>query len=178
MARRRRVLTSEAEFLALPESVDKIELLDGEVQVSSPPTLFHQLVLGRIFVKLSIWAEGREPRPFVGQSPLDVRFGANRILQPDALVVLGEVDATAKGPLSQVPDLCVEVVSTDRVYDRVTKRMIYAAAGVREFWVVELAGMIERWTGPGLQTVEEVTSVLETPLLPGLSIDVEALFGR
>jgi hypothetical protein len=36
---------SEKEFLDLPESTDKIELVDGEVVVSPSPTYWHQEIL-------------------------------------------------------------------------------------------------------------------------------------
>jgi Uma2 family endonuclease len=107
---------------------------------------------------------------------LNIRFGPSRILQPDAAVVLERIPRDQRRPLDRVPDLCIEVVSADRVYDRVTKRLIYAEAGVRECWVVEPAGLVERWTGPGLARSEEVRGTLATPLFLGFSLDVAALF--
>src|SRR5438093_12956488 len=74
-----RALVSEAEFLRLPESTAKIELLDGEVVVSPSPSYGHQEIVGRIVVALRAWA-GRRKRPItVGQAPLDVRFAPGRI---------------------------------------------------------------------------------------------------
>jgi Uma2 family endonuclease len=171
-----RKLVSEAEFLGLPESMNKVELLDGEVIVSPAPSYWHQELLGRVVYALRSWAKEQATPVTVLQSPVDIRFGPNRILQPDAAVVLGAVARDHRGPIDRVPDVCVEVLSADRVYDRVTKRLIYADAGVREYWVVEPAGLIERWTGPGLAQVEEVRGALSTPLSPRLSLDVVALF--
>jgi len=37
-------LVTEDEFLVLPESVEKIELLDGELILSPSPTAKHQLI--------------------------------------------------------------------------------------------------------------------------------------
>jgi hypothetical protein len=48
---------------------------------------------------------------------------------------------------------------------------------VREYWVVEPAGVIERWTGPGLASAEDARERLETPLLPGFALDLAELFG-
>ena len=115
---------------------------------------------------------------FVGQASLDVRFGPGRILQPDAFLMLDGVPLDVEGPLDQIPDLCVEVLSTNRAYDRLTKRVVYATSGVRELWLVEPSGCIERWSGQGLNEVEELATSLESPLLPGLRLDVEALFRR
>ena len=57
-----------------------------------------------------------------------------------------------------------------------TKRMIYGQAGVREYWVVEPAGLIERFSGPNLAQVEEVRGRLTTPLLGGYELDLDELF--
>ena len=139
MQAHRRALVSEAEFLALPESTERVELLDGEVIVSPSPSFWHQEILRRIVFSLGQWAVRQTHPVTVGQSPLDVRFGPDRILQPDAFVILDAVAADHAGPIARIPDLCVEVLSTGRLYDRVTKRFIYAQAGVREYWVVDEA---------------------------------------
>jgi Uma2 family endonuclease len=71
---------------------------------------------------------------------MEIRFGPSRILPPDAAVALERIPRDQRVPLDHVPDLCIEVVSADCVYDRVTKRLIDAEAGVREHWVAEPAG--------------------------------------
>ena len=146
----RRAAMTEAEFLRLPVSMNKVELLDGEVVVAPSPTYRHQAILTRIVIALQAWAEKQKRAVTVCQSPLDVRFGPGRILQPDAFLLFGRVPLAHQGPIDRIPALCVEILSEDRVYDRVTKRLLYAAAGVKELWVVDTAGAVERWTGKGL----------------------------
>jgi Uma2 family endonuclease len=174
----RPTLVSEEEFLALPETMDRVELVDGEVIVSPSPSLWHQELLARIVHSLRSWVAGHSRPVFVGLAPLDVRFGSGRILQPDAFVVCAEVSFDESGPLDRVPEICVEVLSTNRSFDRLTKRVVYAASGVQELWLVEPAGTVERWHGQGLNEKEELTSRLDTPLLPGYVLDIEALFRR
>ena len=176
MQAHRRTLVSEAEFLALPESTERVELLDGEVIVAPGPSFWHQEILRRIVFSLGQWAVRQTHPVTVGQSPLDVRFGPDRILQPDAFVILDAVAADHAGPIARIPDLCVEVLSTGRLYDRVTKRFIYAQAGVREYWVVEPAGVVERFAGPDLTQVEEARARLTSPVLAGYELDLDALF--
>src|SRR5439155_13353707 len=169
-------VVSEAEFLRLPESTTKIELLDGEVVVSPSPSYWHQEIVGRIVVALRAWA-GRRKRPItVGHAPLDVRFAPGRILQPDVFVLSGRVPRRHRGPIERIPELCVEVLSEDRVHDRVTKRLLYAAAGVKEYWVAEPAGLVERWSGPGLTRAETLRAWVRTALLPGFALDSRRLF--
>lgn len=171
-----RRLVSEADFLRLPESNAKIELVDGEVVVAPSPSYWHQEVLARIVTALRAWARNRKSPVTVGQAPLDVRFGPGRILQPDAFVLFEPVSRRHEGPIDSVPALCIEVLSADRLHDRVTKRAIYAAAGVREYWLVEPAGLVERWSGPALARVEEVRGRLTSKLLPGFSVDLRRVF--
>jgi Uma2 family endonuclease len=174
-----RRLVTEEEFLSLPDSMGKIELIDGEVIVPPAPSFQHQRLLTRLVVRLTNWSSSASRAVEIGQSPVDVRFAPNRILQPDAFVLFDvTVPDTHAGPLDHVPAICIEVLSSDRVYDRVTKRMIYAAAGVSELWLVEPAGLIERWSGPGLTEREELREELQTPLLPGFVLSIPVLFGR
>ena len=168
--------TSEADFLSWPESMSKLELLDGDVIASPAPRYGHQEVLRRIVLALDLWARGRGVT--VGLSPCDIRFRPGRILQPDAFVILDRIPLATTGPLARIPELCIEVLSRDATYDRVTKRLVYAAAGVREFWAVDLAGHVERWTGEGLVEAETITDVLRTPILDGFELDVPALFAE
>lgn len=165
---------SEADFLALPESLERIELIDGEVIVAPNPIFWHQEVLRRIVLALGKWAEDR-PDVTVAQAPLDVRFSPNRILQPDAMVFLSRIAPGTSGPIDRVPEICIEVLSSNRAYDRVTKRFIYGASGVVEYWLVDPAGFIERWSGPHLSADDLVAEHLTSPLLPGLDLDVRKL---
>lgn len=171
-----RNLVTEEEFLALPVSNQKIELVDGEVILPPHPTFVHQEVLVRIVEALRAWARTQPGPVTVAQSPLDVRSARGRILQPDAMVFLARIPRDHKGPIDRIPELCIEVLSEDRVYDRVTKRLLYGAAGVSEYWVVEQSGTIERRSGAGLDRAEELRDTLETPLLPGFSLDLRKLF--
>jgi Uma2 family endonuclease len=173
-----RPLVTEEEFLHLPESTDKIELVDGEVIVSPSPGYWHQEILGRLVSALRSWAVRQRAAVTVGQAPLDVRFGRNRILQPDAFVVFGRIEPAHEGPIDRVPELCTEVLSSNRVHDRVTKRLLYAAAGVREYWTVDPAGPVERWTGPGLSDGAAVRGLLTSSLLPRFRLDLRRLFAR
>jgi Uma2 family endonuclease len=178
MSMNRPTLVSEEEFLALPESMDRVELVDGEVIVAPSPSLWHQELLGRIVVALRTWAGGRPEPMCVGMAPLDIRFAAGRILQPDAFVILEGVPLDRESPLDRIPEVCVEILSTNRAFDRLTKRLIYAAAGVLECWIVEPGGLIERWHGSGLNEREDLTRRLHSPLLPGFELDIEQVFRK
>jgi Uma2 family endonuclease len=168
---------SEEEYLALPEMKARIELVDGFVVCEPSATYEHENACMTVGMALGNWAAARSPRPTVIASPLDIRFAADRILQPDVLVYCEPLVSPVKMPVARIPDLCVEIVSRRVAYDRTTKRLLYAQAGVREFWtVLRKQRLVERWTGPGLDTREECRERLVTPLLPGFELDILRLF--
>ena len=164
---------TEDEFLSWPPSTGRLELIDGDVASQPSASYGHQEALCRLVFTLRSWARGRPVT--IGQSPCDVRFAPSRILQPDTFVVLDRIPLAHRGPITRIPELCIEVLSQDARYDRVTKRLVYAAAGVRELWIVDLAGLVERWTGEGLVDAETITTILRTPLLDGFEVDVRTL---
>jgi Uma2 family endonuclease len=168
-------VVTEAEFLSLPESTDRLELLDGEVILAPSPSYRHQLVLRRVVRALEDWAASRGTDLTIGMAPLDVRFAPGRILQPDAFLCFGAVPKDHEGPITVVPDLCVEVLSSNRAYDRITKRLVYAEAGVRELWTVSIDGAVERWHGERLSVTETHQGKLTTPLLPDFVLDLSNL---
>lgn len=169
------VLVSEEEFLSLPESMDRIELLDGEVIVSPAPTPLHQKVLGKLYRVFCSWQEAHPPAE-VGLSPLDVRLAPGRIVQPDLFLVLAGFSPRAAPPLDLVPSLVVEVVSARRSYDRITKRSVYADAGVAEYWIVDpLLGQVELVAG--IQTLGVITGgAVESRVAPGLRAALTEIF--
>ena len=168
-------LVSEEEFLSLPESADKLELLDGEVILSPSPSYWHQELLRRVVRRLEDWAETQSGPVTVAMAPLDIRFASGRILQPDAFLLFGTVAREHEGPLDVVPALCVEVLSTNRAYDRMTKRLVYAESGVREYWTVDFDGTVERWFGERLGLRERHEQELVSSLLPGFRLELSLL---
>lgn len=168
-------LVGEAEFLSLAESTEKLELIDGEVILSPSPSYWQQQVLRRLVRALEDWSATQAAPISIAMAPLDVRFAPGRILQPDAFVVLGEIPRDHQGPIARVPELCIEVLSANRSYDRMTKRLIYAEAGVRELWTVELDGSVERWAGDHLAESELLRDTLVSPVLPGFSLPLASL---
>ncbi|MGE0323433.1 MAG: Uma2 family endonuclease [Polyangiaceae bacterium] len=167
-------LISEAEFLSLPESAEKLELLDGEVIWAPSPSYRHQWALRLIVRSLEDWAASSKDVT-VGMAPLDVRFAPGRILQPDAFVLFKHLPLTHEGPVNDVPELCVEILSSNRAYDPMTKRLVYGEAGVKELWTVSLDGSSERWFGERLSECEATSEQLTSPLLPGYVFDLRAL---
>lgn len=170
------VLVSESDFLALPETMRPAELVEGEVVMPPSPSFWQQELLGRVVTALRSWSATAPISVTVVQGPLDVRFAAGRILQPDAMVFLSKLDRHAASPLDRIPEVCIEVLSSNRIYDRITKRFLYAEAGVQEYWIVDPSGFVERRWGSALAWSEELTDWVRSAILPGLELELARVF--
>jgi Uma2 family endonuclease len=171
------VQVTEAAYLEIPESPEKIELVDGELVVTPPPSYSHQVIAAKLVGALMAWAAGRSPAVTINFAPVDIRFGAGRILQPDVIVFFDDLEHQGTQVLDRIPELCIEILSPkNRSYDRTTKRYLYAEAGVEEYWIVDPVGLVERRTGTSLEHRWDVDDVLHSDLLPGFELPLSKLF--
>jgi Uma2 family endonuclease len=119
----------------------RAELADGQLYVTSPPSRYHQGILGKLFVKLALFLEGKPCRIY--PAPFGVRLfpkddlSDTTYFEPDITVVcdLSKLDDRGcNGP----PDLIVEILSpSNRQSDMLVKFRKYLQAGVREYWIVD-----------------------------------------
>ena len=177
---------SAAEYLALPE-IDEyrwLELDDGELYFMPRPRRGHLFVSSRLTNIFETHLERFDEPPAEVYSELVIIIPqeSGRILIPDLSIFVrplgDDSDISAAG---RIPDIVIEILSTDRNRDLVRKRQLYAEAGVPEYWIfdpvndtvlpLELRGdeYIER---PTLSAADTLT----TPLLPGLAIPLADIF--
>ena len=136
---------------ALPDDGQRYELVDGIVHVTPAPGLPHQLIAGHLYYLLKLYLRGTTVgRPLI--SPSDIRRGdrARNRVQPDVFVVR-LIDAQLPRYPFAMSDLllAVEVASpNDPGYDYQSKRMLYVANGIPEYWVLNAeAKNLSRWRG-------------------------------
>jgi Uma2 family endonuclease len=139
-----RTKLTAAEFLALPESNQHRELIDGEV-VTNPPKAIHQRIVGYLFLYL----QNLIPSGEVLLAPVGLYLNDTNLLEPD-LMWIGKGSACTEGAdgyFYGAPDLIVEVLSpsTARI-DKVQKFQLYEQSSVREYWIVDPhAESVEVW---------------------------------
>lgn len=146
-----------AQWLALPETTQPTEVVDGRVVVNAAPGRRHQQVVARLLVVLSAAVP---PDLEALPAPLDwvLRRDPLLVRQPDLVVV--PVDPAAPPRLVEPPVVVVEVVSagsTER--DLVHKRSAYAEAGLGWYWLVDPdlpQVAVLRNTGGGFETAASV----------------------
>lgn len=110
------------------------EIIDGVSYALASPTVRHQDVLLNLASAMRPFFRGRPCRLFI--APLDVVLSEDTVVQPDLLVVC-DPKKVAGACIRGVPDLVVEVLSPSSAWhDRLCKFKRYAAAGVKEYWLV------------------------------------------
>lgn len=146
-------LTAE-EFLALGETSERYELVDGVVCMSPKPSPRHQRALRLL---------QRQFEAFIDSNPgfdyypdVDIRFDSRHVYAPDICCFrpgrVSSLDATIDVP----PDLIVEILSPgSKAIDLTRKRADYGRFGVGEYWVLDpQSGGVRCFRSDGEQLVE------------------------
>lgn len=163
------------------ETLDRLELIGGELFVTPAPSSPHQRVvrrLNRLLEDVIIDAGAGE----YFFAPYDVRLADGTIVQPDIVAVLRErASIITEDRIEGVPDFIVEVISPSTgAYDRRLKRDLYAQHGVPEYWLIDPdAKTVTIYSDPqeGRYQAEATTSdSAVSATIPGLSADLKALF--
>jgi Uma2 family endonuclease len=132
---------------ALPDDGNRYEVVYGELLVTPSPRLWHQVLVQRLSLALGKYLE-REPVGSLLESPADISWGQDVLVQPDVFVVPLDEIRTLTWSRIQTLLLVTEVLSpsTTRA-DRFVKRLRYREAGVPRYWVVDGdAHSVEVWT--------------------------------
>lgn len=130
------------DYVALPEDGKRYEIHDGELCEMTGPSALHQIVSGRLYVRLYAHVEAQR-LGIVLYAPLDVVLSARptetTILQPDLVYVgPGRQGALKMRGVDGAPTLAVEILSPSTApVDRGRKRRLYARYGVPYLWFVD-----------------------------------------
>lgn len=154
------------------------ELIDGVVY-EMDPAFDHQELVSRLLIALRVWVE----ESGLGRAG----FGGNWVLS-DGHVYKPDVWWKAQRPRGVrndgPPELAIEVRSPGTwALDVGPKLRQYEAAGTAELWLVDTPSstvLVFRrdGSGPGFADAVEAAAgaQLTSPLLPGFTLDVDALF--
>lgn len=124
------------EFLALPESEVRYELVDGVVLMSPGATNRHQMIVFEIGAQFVMFLRDHPVGRLSGS--VDFKLGTHTVYQPDVLYLSEEKASRCGDKITVPPDIAVEVISPQyRSYDSKTKRADYEAAGVGEYWLID-----------------------------------------
>ena len=184
-----RRLTYE-EWLRLPETKERYEIVDGVRYMSPGATVFHQRIMRRVERPLSDFVE-ENGLGEVFTPPLDVliRQEPLRTRQPDVLflnaqrkVIGGPEEARATKFLDVPPDIVVEILSpSDTRSVLANKLRDYQAISVQECWLFDpeaFTASIMDLTGdePRQIAVFGIEDTLTSDLLPGFELKLSEIF--
>lgn len=168
------------DYCRLPNDGWIYEVIEGELFMSPAPQTPHQRSKGNLFVAFWNYAEDYDTG-MVLDAPYDVLLpGLANPVQPDIIFVIKErLDIVKDERVEGVPDIIVEVLSPwNWNMDRGKKFLIYAKAGVREYWMVdprartiELYGL--RGSTYALIGKYGVGETVRSEVLPGFEVKVE-----
>ncbi len=179
---------SVAEFLELelpePDDKRKMELDDGVLYIMPRPRIRHQsaqVLLAHYFL---IHFDGYAEPPGEVYTDVVVAFPSElpRLFAPDLTIILRNNEAVVGDLMVDgVPDIVVEILSTNRNRDLVHKRRVYAEAGIPEYWICDrrddTVRQLELQDGRYVERARlTIGDTLTTPLLPGLLIPLADVF--
>jgi Uma2 family endonuclease len=159
---------------------ERIELIDGEIVQMAPINFPHAICISRLTLFFTkrlgetalVWA----------QNP--IHLPNNTRPQADVVLLRWRDDLYAgKDPTAKDVLLLIEVAESSVRYDQKIKGPRYAAAGILEYWIVNLAkSIVEVYSGLNQDRYESVRTAgrgESLPLPKGLegSISVDDIFG-
>ncbi len=172
---------TEEEFLALPDTGHKVELVDGEVK--EVPTGFAHEDIGMNLTALLLAAGVRKYGRLLGSS-LGCRMASGNVRAPDVAFL-----SKARVPkglerqkfLDGAPDLAVEVISPSEDHtDMMTKVGEYLESGAKQVWQVfpESRRVVVYRSLDQVFTLEAEDDLDGGDLLPGFRCRVADLFSE
>ena len=124
-------------FESLPEGT-LAQLINNQLVMSPAPSDTHQKVLMDISNRIYNFLE-KNPIGVLRIAPYDVYFDRQNAFQPDIVFIVNERKTLIReNGLQGAPDLAIEILSPNTgKYDLEDKMEVYAANGVKEYWIVE-----------------------------------------
>jgi Uma2 family endonuclease len=168
---------TEAEFLAIDETPERIELFDGSLHVTPGPNPRHQKISRRLANALDPGADAVGLQALEG---VNIRLAPNRITIPDVAITTDIDLDEAIIDVTDVRFVCEIISPSNPATDKVLKMHYYAAAGIAWYLLVEprartfnlyrLAGStyVEHAFSEGrdvLRLTDPVTAVLDPEVL-------------
>lgn len=173
---------TEDEFVAWCDPDTNAEFVDGRVIVMSPVVLDHADIFAFLLGLLRDYLEVRpHGRALGSEYTARLRPGLRRV--PDILFLASDhMDRLTRGHLEGAPDAAFEIVSEESV-DRDWREKFedYRAAGVSEYWIIDLAHSVVRLhtlSRGRYKVVREKDGWLHSIVIPGFRIRPEWLWQR
>lgn len=124
----------------IPDGPERYEIIEGNIIMMAAPTPTHQRIVKNIAFELELLVRSDKLKGEVFVAPIDVVMSdVATPVQPDVCFIAADSTRAKveRTYIRGVPDLMVEVLSSDKRRDRVDKFHAYSKAGVAEYWIVD-----------------------------------------
>lgn len=128
------------DIYALPDG-ERAELIDGHIYYMAPPNRKHQKLSMELSNIISNYIRSHKGACEVYAAPFAVYLDdiSNTYVEPDISVICDPNKLDDRG-CKGAPDWIIEIVSpASRKMDYLLKLFKYRSAGVREYWIVDIA---------------------------------------
>jgi Uma2 family endonuclease len=166
---------SADQYLAIGETPDRYELVNGVVLMSPSGTPDHSDVFLEVSHQLQVFA--RKTGAIHVYAETDVRFAPDTVYRPDLCVYRKQRLPAKPARLTEPPDLIVEVLSPGtKQYDLLTKRDDYDRFGVSEYWAIDPEdGTVRCWVRESGRLVPKPVTgdSIASTALPGFALHID-----
>jgi Uma2 family endonuclease len=166
----------------IPDDDKRYELVDGELRVSEPPSVWHGALQVRLVALLHAHVRANRLGLVVSESGFVLRRGPDTVRGPDVAYIRTDrlpSSAAAYRFYEGAPDLVAEVVSpSDRAWEVAEKVEGYLTAGTRLVWVVDPRNrhVVAHTPDRTARVLREGDTLDGGDVLPGFRLDVAELF--
>jgi Uma2 family endonuclease len=170
------------EFLAMPESCDRSELVNGEVTPKVSPKYKHASVQGRLFRFLDDWCIREQcGRVCPEWAVVLKRNGVDWVPVPDLTYVSYKklpIEWEEDEPCPALAELVIEIISPGQSFGEMTSKATdYLLAGVDRVWVVDnQAQSVTVFGNSEFPQTFWINDIISDELLPELMIAVADIF--
>jgi Uma2 family endonuclease len=170
------------EFLDLPESGDRSELIDEKIVSKVSPKYKHASVQGRLLLLMDDWcAQEQFGRVCPEWAVVLKRNGIDWVPVPDITYVSYNrlsADWEEDAPCPIPPELVIEIISPGQSFGEMTsKASDYLRAGVDRVWIIDNQGLsISVFGNSELPQTIRIDDTISDSLLPGLEIALTDIF--
>jgi Uma2 family endonuclease len=171
------------EYLKMPETRARYDIVDGVMIMAAAPTLEHQRILRRLIIMVNQFVEDNGlGEVFFAPTDVVIQREPLRTRQPDLLVMGNQNTGLSGQALEAAPDLVVEILSPSNSRNEVQRKMLdYALIGVKEVWLispeantVEVLGFKQdEWIRDYLLGIGDG---MQSSILEGFEIELSGLF--
>ena len=171
------------EYLREPETMLRLDIVDGEVTMAAGPTRQHQIISGNVYRPVHSFVSDGELGEVL-YAPVDVVVQRDplRVRQPDLLFVSNARADILGERIEGGPDLVVEIISPSNTWADIESRLAdYASINVRECWLVypqiRAAEVLRLEGGEWRRAYIHVAGErLESEVLSGLELEIANFF--